>query len=254
VLARATDAAVHGRRKNLAVLLVDDTRDGWWTHAIPPFATLRFDTRANKVLGYGEASTGGAGGVVLVADPNLIRAWKFAAHRLLAGDSFNAIGEALYERGIRGRHGGSLGHRHVRNILVNCALIGENEFRDRDDAGQPIRTRVQAKWPPLVDVSLFRDVENEVERRGASPRNKKRMARGGYPLRPICPHCGLEYNGTRLSKAQGEVRCYSHPIPTKRANLEAFETFRQAGCKAYMVGADELELAIKDIVLSERAS
>jgi hypothetical protein len=256
VAIHATEAANYSTNlsKDVARGIRNASREGWWTHAIPPFGTLRFDTRANKVLRHGGASSGGAGGVVLVADPDLIGAWEFAAHRLISGDSFNAIGEALYERGIRGRYGGSLGHRHVRNILVNRALIGENEFRDRDDAGNAIRTRVQAKWSPLVDVKLFRAVEDEVERRGASPRNNRRKARGGYPLRPICPHCGIEYNGSRLSKAQGEARCYTHPVPLKRANTEAFETYRKAGCKAYTVGADELELAIRDIILTERAS
>lgn len=252
----ATEAANYATNlsKDVSRGLRNASREGWWTHAIPPFGTRRFDTRSNKVLGPGEASTGGAGGVVLVADPPLLEAWEYAARRLIAGDSLEAIGGALYDRGIRGRHGGSLGHRHVRNILSNPALIGENQFTDRDRDGNPVLARVQARWPALVDSKLFRDVETELQRRSENPRNRKRKARGSFPLRPICIHCGLEYNGSRLSKAQDEVRSYVHPIPSRRVNPEAYELFHAQGCRAYTVLADELENAIRDTILAERAT
>ena len=57
----ATEAANYSTNlsKDVSRGLRNASRQGWWTHAIPPFGTLRFDTRANKVLGSGEASTGG---------------------------------------------------------------------------------------------------------------------------------------------------------------------------------------------------
>jgi hypothetical protein len=256
IAVHATEAAnyVTNLSKDVSRGKRNAAREGWWTHAIPPFGTLRFDTRANKVLQNGEASTAGAGGVILVADPTLIEAWEFAARTLLAGASFNAVGEALYDRGVRGRHGGSLGHSHVRSLLLNCALIGEVEYTELDSEGKPVRTRVKARWPALVDEHIYRLVETEIERRSENPRNKKRKARGWYPLRPICAHCGIEYNGTRLNKSQDETRSYAHPVPLKRANPGAFERYQASGCKAYSIVADELETAIRDIILSERAS
>ena len=36
---------------------------------------------------------------------------------MLGGASLDAVGDALYEQGVRGPRGGKLGHRSVRNFL-----------------------------------------------------------------------------------------------------------------------------------------
>lgn len=238
--------ASSGKRKHSA--------DGWWVHAIPPYGTRRLDTRTGKVLEQGEASSAGGGGVVLVLDQKTHEHWVHGVQRLLDGISYDAIGAELYDRGARGRHGGKLGHRHVKQILANRALIGEVQVTETDEDGRKSKRWVKAKWGPLVDVKLFRAAEAEIERRSGSPRNQKRKVRASYPLRPVCAHCGTEYNGGRLSKRQGGGRCYIHPKPKKRQDPELYRLFEERGCLVYTVIADELESAIKDLIVKERAS
>lgn len=241
-----SDHVSRGKRKH--------ARDGWWVHAVPPFGAKRYDLRAGKVLNKGDSSAPGGGGVILIPDEELLPHWEYAARRILDGCSLANVATELYDRGVRGLRGGKLDHSYIKKILTNPALVGEIEVNERDESGRTRRIRVQAKWDPLVDPALFRAVEEEVQRRSTGPRNRRRKKRGIYPLRPICAHCGVEYHGGRLSKAQDRSRCYVHPKPTKRRDPEGFRRFHEHGCKAYYVLADELESAIKDLIVTERAS
>src|SRR4051812_11916604 len=88
--------------------------------------------------------------------------------------------------------------------------------------------------------------------RGRAPR--RRRSPELFPLTPVCAHCGVEYNGNRLSMAQGNTRGYAHAKPNERMDPEGFARRTEQGCKAWYVDAEELESKIKDVIVAERTS
>ena len=64
----------------------------------------------------------------------------------------------------------------------------------------------------------------------------------------------MEYNGNRLSAAQGSTRGDAHAKPNKRMDPEGFARRGAQGCKAWYVDAEQLESKIKDVIVSERTS
>jgi hypothetical protein len=73
-------------------------------------------------------------------------------------------------------------------------------------------------------------------------------------VRPVCAACGTEYQGGRLKEEQGRTRGYVHADVKERMHPEAYARCKQRGCKRYVVLADELENAIKDLIVRQRAS
>ncbi|HEU4629136.1 MAG TPA: recombinase family protein [Gemmatimonadaceae bacterium] len=229
--------------------------NGWWVAGTAPWGTKRFDTASNRVLEDGERSSPGGGGTILVPDKQVLRHWKPAVNRILAGASLDSVGAALYEQGVRGPRGGKVGHAALRNFLTNPALIGVVEYYDRPDAhGSRERRRVKANWEPMVDVALFEEASKRLDghTRARAPRRRRR--RELYPLAPVCAHCGVEYNGGRLSAAQGAARGYVHAQPKERMDEEAHRRFKAQGCRVWYVDAEELENKIKDVITAERTS
>ena len=151
--------------------------------------------------------------------------------------------------------GAALGHSTIRNLLTNRALIGRVTFNGPTDAdGNRASIETAAKWAPMVDVAEFREVEKRLSNCKVDGKGRQRKRPDLYPLEPACAHCGVAFNGNRLSVAQGEVRGYSHAVPKERMHLEAFQRHQDAKCKAWYVNADELEGKIKDLIVRERAS
>jgi DNA invertase Pin-like site-specific DNA recombinase len=232
---------------------VDHAAAGWWVAGTAPWGTKRFDTRTQRVLNDGELSSPGGGGTILVPDPKILKLWKPAAKRILAGASRDAVGADLYDKGVRGPRGGKMGHAAVRNFLTNPALIGVVEYDDKpDENGKREHRRVKAKWEPMVNVELFEQVTKRLagHTRARGPRQRRR--RELYPLTPACAHCGVEYNGGRLPAAQGAERSYVHTKPKERMNAEAYLRFNEQGCRVWYVDAEELETKIKDLIIAER--
>lgn len=97
-------------------------------------------------------------------------------------------------------------------------------------------------------------VQNEISRREMEPRNKKRSATGTFIVRPVCAHCGIEYHGGRLAASQGSARTYVHGVPKQRLHGEFYDRFVEHGCRQYNISADELEEALKDLIVRERTS
>jgi len=234
--------AARGRREH--------GEQGWWINGQAPWGTLRRDTREDRTLGPKENSSPGSGGTILVEDPDILPHWKPAAQHFLSGASYKAIGDGLYEAGLRGPQGGALGHKHIKNFLSNRHLIGEVKVRDKDGNEQ----WVNARWDALVNPDLFATVQDEIERRESQPRNRKRASRGTFIIRPICAHCGSEYHGGRNSARQEHERTYVHGKPGKGGDPEVYEAYRANGCRAWSIVADEVEGAIKDLILRERGS
>jgi len=234
--------AARGRREH--------GRNGWWINGQAPWGTLRRDTRENRTLGPKEISSPGSGGTILVEDPDILPHWKPAAQRFLSGASYKAIGDELYEAGLRGPQGGALGHKHIQNWLSNRHFIGFVKVRGEDGAPRWI----DAQWDALVDSNLFERVQDEIQRRQSQPRNRKRASRGTFIIRPICAHCGGDYHGGRNSAKQRNERTYVHGKPGKGGDPDVYEAYRAEGCRGWSIIADEIEGAIKDLILQERAS
>ena len=237
--------------KNVKRGMEDHAKQGWWTGGSAPWGTKRKDTNTDRVLEEKQHSTPGGGGTVLVADPPILKHWETSAKRIVGGASLNSVGEMLSELGVRGPRGGKLGHRSVKNFLTNVALVGRVEYTPE---GEDEPVRVEAKWDALVDLDLFRAVENELAGRARSSRNRQRKKRGSFPLKPVCSLCTGDYTGGRLSKAQGRNRSYVHAKPKKRMDEQAFARFEKCGCKVWYVDALELEDGIKDLIARERGS
>ncbi|AHG89847.1 Recombinase [Gemmatirosa kalamazoonensis] len=236
---------------------VKHAADGWWTAGTAPWGTLRKDTSTNRILKPGQRSAAGGGGVILVGDQPVLKLWRKSALRILGGASLDKVGAELYEKGVRGPKGGKLGHSSIRNLLTNRALIGQVEYHDQpDDEGNRARRRVKAKWESLVDVELFEKVSERLKREPAEDGGERRQRRRRdlFPIRPVCAHCGVDYNGGRLGAGQGSARVYAHAQPKARANETAYQRRKEAGCKVWNVDALELEEKIKDLIVSERTS
>ena len=240
-----SDNASRGRR--------EEASKGWWTGGPAPWGTKRMDTRTGRILEDGEKSTPGGGGTILVPIPEILHHWQSAARRLLAGESFDTIGNNLVQAGLRGPRGGALDHSSIKNWMTNEALIGEVDYAVRSSTGTT-RAHAKARWEPMVDVELFKLVQKEIARREMEPRNKKRSPTGTFLVRPVCAHCGIEYHGGRWSAGQGYARTYVHGVPKQRLHGELYDRFVEHGCKQYNISADELEQALKDLIVRERTS
>ena len=96
-------------------------------------------------------------------------------------------------------------------------------------------------------------LQEEVARRKKDPRNIKRTSKGTFILTPACAACGSTYHGGRNGKAVGNHRTYVHSVPDERLHAQHAD-YVAHGCRAWSVVAHELEDAIKDLILQERAS
>jgi hypothetical protein len=236
--------ASRGRRSEAA--------NGWWTGGVAPWGTLRHDTKTRRDLGDRERSTPGGGGTILKPVEEILTYWAFAAQRVIDGASFEVVSNELLAKGVRGPRAGALGHRAVKNWLTNPVFIGEVEYTDRQAEGGKVRA--DAKWGPMVDRDLFRRVNVEIERREGDPRNLRRAVTGTTLLRPICAGCGAEYHGGRYSAYQDHRRTYVHPVLNEYRHGERYLDSVEQGCRQFSFPADELEEAIKDLILRERSS
>lgn len=230
---------------------------GGWIHGRPPFPTKRFDPHLKRVLAPGEAAALGKGGTILVIDdPADLQLWVDAAQMVLNGHSLDAVGEALFDRGVMAPRGGKWGHSQVRNLLTNPALIGKVHCTHRDETGVKHTTLVDAKWGPLVPQELFDAVQEVLASRGKSGPGRRRKRREDYPLSGliVCAGCGATFDGGRLGDKQGRKRCYVHPETPERMDPELAARREAAGCKRWTVDADELEARIAELIARERSS
>lgn len=242
--------------KNVRRGRVAHASNGWWTAGAAPWGTKRFDARANRELPTGVASSPGGGGVILIPDKKVLQLWERAARMVLGGISLDRVGAALFEEGVRGRQGGKLGHSAIKNLLTNRVLIGRVSYlgpADADGVRQPVESTAQ--WAPMVDVDVFEQVVQRFRRTGRKVNGVgERRAHDVYPLSITCGHCGLGYDGNRMSIKQGGGRRYRHANPKERAHADAYAAFHSAGCKVWDLDADEIETSIKELITRERAS
>ena len=77
----------------------------------------------------------------------------------------------------------------------------------------------------------------------------QRRSRELYPLTLVCGHCGVEYNGNRLAKAQRGQRGYLHATLKQRADPDTYERYRVARCIGWFVAGDEIEEKIENLII-----
>jgi predicted nucleic acid-binding protein len=235
--------------------MVKRASEGWWTGGSAPWGTLRKDVAADRLLKDHERSSASAN-TILVPNDVEVAQWTKAARLIVGGMSLDGVGRVLYNQdGVSGKRGGRMTHSTMRKLLTNTALIGRLSFRGIADAQgiRPVMT-VDAKWPPIVDVELFEQVQKRLFIRGADEAPRRRRHAEQFPLTLVCAHCGLEYNGGKLKAAQGGARMYAHSKPKNRRGERSHERFKHAGCKVWYVDAEEIETKIKDLIVRERSS
>lgn len=235
--------------------MVKRASEGWWTGGSAPWGTRRKDVAADRLLKDHEHSSASAN-TILVPNDVEVAQWTKAARLIVGGMSLDGVGRLLYnEDGVSGKRGGRMTHSTMRKLLTNTALIGRLSFRGIADA-QGIRPVmiVDAKWPPIVDVELFEQVQKRLFSRGADEAPRRRRHAELFPLTLVCAHCGLEYNGGKLKAEQGGGRMYAHSKPKNRRGERSHERFKDAGCKVWYVDAAEIETKIKDLIVRERSS
>ena len=241
--------------RNVTRGMVARASQGWWTGGSAPWGTFRKDVAADRVLKDSELSSA-AGNTILVPNEAELAIWTRAAKRIVGGMSLERVGQVMYnEEGVVGKRGGRMKHGSIRKFLTNPALIGRiHYFAEADATGVRPRHDVQAKWPAMVDVELFEQVARKLSGRRVPGGPRKRRRAELFPLTLICAHCGCEYNGGKLSEAQGGLRSYAHARPKTRHGDDAYERFRAAGCKVWYVDAREIETKVKDLIVAQRAS
>lgn len=226
---------------------------GYWTAGAAPWGTIRMDGKTGRVLPPGEQRGTGGGGIILIGDEPVLKIWARVARAILGGASYDKVGAMLFDEGVRGPRGGCLGHRSIRNLLANPALVGRVSYRDEDRDGKRSNKTVKAKWEPLVDVKLFAAVQRELDERASQPRNRKRKKREAFPIRVTCAACGVDYTGGRLAQSQGRGRVYSHTKPARSAPAAA-DRFAAGNCKVWSLDAEELETKIRDLIVAQRTT
>jgi len=137
------------------------------------------------------------------------------------GASLDVVGAEFHRQRRSGPRGGKLGHRTKKNLLTNRALMGRTFYSDYE-GGHRTQNEVVAKWPPIVHIVVFTDVECRLAARTKEGNGRHRRRRGLSPLRPVCAHCGYEYNGGRTKKEQGSARQYTHVNPKERAQPDEY--------------------------------
>lgn len=229
---------------------------GRWIHGQAPFPATRYDDGLGRMLKDGAEARPGTHGTLLRITDEARTLWEDCARMLLAGHSLNSIGAEVFRRVGEGAQRGRWGHSRVRSMLSNRALIGELTNNYRAEDGTRHSRVILAEWAasPLVNVDLFHRVQVELERRAATPRSRRRKHRFVYPLPVHCAKCGAAFHGSTLPKKQGEPRCYTHPQPNERLAPEQYARAQAAGCKQWVVYADELEEAVKEMIIRERGS
>ncbi len=192
----------------------------------------------------------------MIPDENVLALWDRAPRMVLGGVSLDRVGALLFEEGVRGGRGGKLGHSAIKNLLTNSALIGRVPFLGASNPdGVRQMTESEAQWKPMVDIAMFEQLARRFETTVRKPNGTvERRARDVYPLSTTCGHCGLEYEGNRMSEVQGGGRRYRHANPKARLHEDAHRAFQNAGCKVWDLDAVEIETAIKDLISRERAS
>jgi site-specific DNA recombinase len=236
----------------------DWRRKGRWMGGPPPFPAKRVHPTTGQDLPPGTRAFNG--GSVLAVDESKLPDWIRAADMVLEGRSLVAVAQDFEHRGVRNYHDGSIRNgrlprwtgEHIRKILTNPALIGELRIKQRDRAPEVIK----AAWGPLVPVELFQAVQRKLESDRAKVRRRSRRGASTYAVPIMCTRCGSQLAGVDVKQPDGTVhRRYRHHSPRSMGlRHDVRDRMVAAGCRTWMVDANEVEDAILELVAAERAS
>lgn len=241
---------------------LDWMEKGRWLGGPPPFPAKRVHPETGTFLPPGVRAYNG--GSVLAVDEERLPHWLRAADQFLKGWSPQKIAEDFNSRGVpnymtgRTRDGRrpSWSNVHITKILTNRALIGEIVYDYLDPDTDEVKTQTfKAAWEPIVPVDTFNAVQKRFEERSTGSRGPRRKsAQLDYITPLVCGHCGTFFMGTDTKRKDGStLRRYRHQI-IETGSTAAREAKRAAGCRAWQVDADEIEEAIKDLIVQQRMS
>ena len=237
---------------------------GYWLGGPPPFPAERFDTLSQRYLERGQRGSNGAVVLAPPRDAYRLQTWHDGADMLIAGVSMVKVAEMFAARGMalyyENRDGGAptWGHNHIRKIYSNVGLVGKVEYEWRDEEGKQVSFEGEAKWGPIVDAKKFDQVQRKLGERRQKHGRRARPNRS-YVLDMECYACGARFvAATFRSRAAGalgtEMRNYTHPVPSARMNDVQAQRTAKHGCKHWYIPADEVENAIRDLILSQRGT
>lgn len=130
------------------------------------------------------------GEAVLEVVPDQAEVITWAAGRILAGWSLNAVAAELAARGVPTRHGGRWSHKNVRKMLVSPTVAGLRVHR-----GHVVG---KGTWEPILDEVTHRQLVARLD-------NPKHRPGRHYLLSGLaeCGRCGAKLTG-RLLHAPGK--------------------------------------------------
>jgi site-specific DNA recombinase len=125
------------------------------------------------------------GEAVLEVVPEQAEVIEWAAGRILAGWSLNAVAAELAARGVSTRHGGRWSHKNVRKMLVAPTVAGFRVHR-----GEVVR---RGTWKPILDEVTWRQLVARLD-------NPKHHPARHYLLSGLaeCGRCGAKLSGRLL--------------------------------------------------------
>jgi hypothetical protein len=228
---------------------------GYFNGGRPPFPSARMEVRTGRILADGQQATEEC---VLVRDPKLYPHWEHGARMLLGGASVFDVMKYLDRHAPcfanrlpseRRRASGLEARwtpRAVKLVFTNPTLIGVTE---RKFADGPMTVETLWKSDPIVPADLFQQVCAEMARRRSGQRGRR--TNSPFPLKSVrCFFCGGKYNGQ--VRPDG-VRAYRHVHPELLPAPYA-QPAREHGCRSWIILADELEGAVRDVIIAARCT
>jgi hypothetical protein len=235
---------------------------GRWQGGPPPFPAKRVHPDTGTTLPPGVRAYNG--GSVLAPDEEKVPHWLRAADQFLKGWSLPRIAQDFNDRGIPTYYAGRMKHgadpvwtyTHIKKILTNRALISEIHYKAYDGEEEELLV-AKAAWEPIVPVDIFNAVQAKMARRGGkgAPRGPRRKSTHSEFIAPlVCARCGTPFIGAYVKQPKGyTLRRYRHRN-LATGDRETRERMIAAGCRAWQTDAEEIENAIKDLIVQERMS
>ncbi len=122
------------------------------------------------------------------------------------GKGYKAIALALADEGYRTEQGQRFQSHHIARILHNKAYIGTLEYNFRQDRGGREPVIIPGFYPPIVEASLFKRVQEKLAKISANWQNTY-AHRSEYLLSRlvVCDACEHHYVGTAAKVADSTI-------------------------------------------------
>jgi len=150
------------------------------------------------------------------------------------GTGYKQIAQRLNCDGHRTLKGHTFGVKFVHRVLRNPAYIGVLEYNLRQDRGPRDPLLIPGFYPPIIDESLNRRVQERVQRSAADWQNSQ-AHRTNYLLSGlvVCARCGHHFTGSAAKG--GKFHYYTCQTYLKKG---------KDGCAAKLVNKNKLEATV----------